>query len=98
MIVTLLVGFGLICATVLVHALGTWEAVAYMARAWSRRKRDPWRLATEILIVRVVSVLLLLHLVEAAIWAGFYRLAGLLPEFETAVYFSITSYTTVGYG
>ena len=49
-------------------------------------------------MVRVVSVLLLLHLAEAGIWALFYRLSGILPEFESAIYFSITSYTTVGYG
>jgi hypothetical protein len=42
--------------------------------------------------------MLLLHLIEAGIWALFYRLAGVLPDFETAFYFSITSYTTVGYG
>jgi hypothetical protein len=35
---------------------------------------------------------------EAAMWAAFYRMSGLFSEFETALYFSITSYTTVGYG
>ena len=32
------------------------------------------------------------------VWAGFYRLSGVLLDLETAIYFSITSYTTVGYG
>ena len=98
MIVPLLLAFGLICATVLIHALGTWEAVAYLARAWSKRKPSSRRLGREIQIIRVVSVLLLIHLMEAAIWAAFYRISGLFFEFETALYFSITSYTTVGYG
>jgi len=98
MIVPLLVAFGLICATVLIHALGTWETIAYLGRVWSRKNRSQGFLAIELLILRVVSVLLMLHLIEAGIWAGFYRLSGILPEFETAIYFSITSYTTVGYG
>jgi hypothetical protein len=98
MIVLLLLAFGLTCATVFIHALGTWEAIVHLGRVWRRRKENQGLLATEIQIVRVVSVLLLLHLVEAGIWAGFYRLSGILPELETAMYFSITSYTTVGYG
>jgi voltage-gated potassium channel Kch len=78
--------------------LGTWEAIAYQARVWSHRKQNQGFLATEILIVRVVSAMLLVHLVEAGVWAGFYRISVILPDFETAIYFSITSYTTVGYG
>src|SRR5262249_15817839 len=98
MIVPLLFAFGLICATVLIHALGTWEAVAYLARVWSQKKRTRGFLATELLIVRVVSVMLMLHFIEASIWAGFYWISNIFHELETAIYFSITSYTTVGYG
>jgi hypothetical protein len=45
-----------------------------------------------------VSALLLLHLAEAVVWALFFVLVGALPDLETAAYFSLTSYTTVGYG
>lgn len=98
MVIQILVAFGLTCATVTIHALGTLEAIAHLARAWQRKKSPQGLLASEIQIVRVVSVLLLLHLVEAGVWATFYRLSGVLSDLETAVYFSITSYTTVGYG
>ena len=95
MIVLLLFALGLTCVTVLIHALATWEAIMHLFRDRPQRKGI---LTTEILIVRVVTIMLLLHLVEAGIWAGFYRIAGVLPELETAIYFSITSYTTMGYG
>jgi hypothetical protein len=98
MTLALLFAFGLISVTVIIHALGTLEAFAHLSRVWQRRKEKQGRLTSEIQIVRVVSVLLLLHLVEAAAWAGFFRVSGVLPDIETAIYFSITSYTTVGYG
>ena len=49
-------------------------------------------------MAQLVGALLLLHLAEAVVWALFYVLVGALPDLETAVYFSLTSYTTVGYG
>jgi hypothetical protein len=98
MIRLLLVAFGLTCATVIIHALGTLEAIAHLARKWREKKQHPGRLTSEVQIVRAVSVLLLLHLTEAAVWAGIYWLLELLPNTETAIYFSLTSYTTVGYG
>ena len=32
------------------------------------------------------------------VWAAFFVLIGALPDIELAMYFSLTSYTTVGYG
>src|SRR4051794_3588946 len=90
--------FGLTSVTVIIHALGTVEAFTHLARVWHRRMAKQRPLVSEIQIVRVVSVLLLLHLVEAGIWATFFVVAGVLPDLETAIYFSLTSYTTVGYG
>ena len=98
MIGQLLVALALTCATVIIHAVGTLEAIAHLARIWQQKKQNHRRLAAEVQMVRAVSVLLLLHLAEAGVWAGIYRLTGLLPDMETAFYFSITSYTTVGYG
>ena len=39
-----------------------------------------------------------LHAVEMLIWAMTYMLVGTLPSLQDAVYFSVSSYTTVGYG
>ncbi len=32
------------------------------------------------------------------VWAAAFVIVGMLPDFETALYFSLKSYTTVGYG
>lgn len=98
MLMQLAFAFGLTCATVIVHALGTLEVIAHVARKRDQRRDEPGLLAAEIQVIRMVSVLMLLHLIEACLWASVYVFAGLLPDFETAIYFSVTSYTTVGYG
>ena len=49
-------------------------------------------------LTRLVSLLLSLHLVEMAIWAAVFTAAHVLPDFETSLYYSLKSYTTVGYG
>ena len=35
---------------------------------------------------------------QICVWAGFYALWGGLKDFETALYFLISTYTTIGYG
>jgi len=86
--------------TVLIHALGTLLLYRRVNRVWDERQQNLRRLplAAELLIARLVGGLLLLHLAEAVVWGLFFLLGGLLPEAETALYFSLTSYTTVGYG
>jgi hypothetical protein len=92
-----LFAFGLTSVTVIIHAFGTLEAIAHLSRV-RRRIAEQRPLIAKVQIVRVVSVLLLLHLLEAGVWATFFLAAGVLPDVETAMYFSLTSYTTVGYG
>lgn len=51
------------------------------------------------ILLEAVLMLLLLHTLETALWAGFYYWhPNGLPDFATAFYFSLTSYTTIGYG
>lgn len=51
------------------------------------------------LLLEAVLMLLLVHGLEAALWAVFYFWhPGGLPDFTTAFYFSLTSYATIGYG
>ena len=98
MILQLLFAFALTSATVIIHAFGSFEAIAYLSRVWQRKKGIQKSFVSVIQILRVVSVLLLLHWIEAGIWAGFFLASGALPDLETATYFSLTSYTTLGYG
>ena len=40
----------------------------------------------------------LLHVAEIGLWAAAYRSLGAFLDFEEALYFSMTSFTTAGYG
>ena len=98
MIKLILCALGLTAITVVIHGVGALAAGRRVAGLWTGRKDRPGRLAAELLMAQLVGALLLLHLAEAIVWALFYVLVGALPDLETAVYFSLTSYTTVGYG
>lgn len=96
MIDQLILALVLTGVTVICHVAGTVYAVLPASGIWSRTRRHGvsavWGLT------RLVGALLVLHLVEILIWAGTFAVGGLLPDLETAVYFSLKSYTTVGYG
>jgi hypothetical protein len=96
MVQQLLFALALTSATVAIHAIGTVYVVIPVARVWSGQFEAPPRPIW--VLTRLVSLLLALHLVEMAVWAAAFAAAGVLPDFETSLYFSLKSYTTVGYG
>ena len=93
-----LAALGLTLVTVVIHGVGAVACTGRVARLWARSGARRGRLGTELLMAQLVGMLLLLHLAEAVVWGLFHRAVGALPDLETAVYFSLTSYTTVGYG
>jgi hypothetical protein len=50
-----------------------------------------------LLMVRLMTAFILLHIFEILLWAAFYRWL-CFPLWESAFYFSTSSYATVGYG
>jgi voltage-gated potassium channel len=98
MIQQLLFALALTSVTVVVHALGTVYLVIPATGLWRRKAVTPYMARPVWTLTRLVSLLLCLHLVEMAIWAAAFATANVLPNFETSLYFSLKSYTTVGYG
>jgi hypothetical protein len=58
---------------------------------------DTWRREGAAIFTVVLGVILI-HAVEVWLYAGLYLALDALPDLETAVYFSTTSFTTIGYG
>jgi Ion channel len=82
--------------TIWLHAAG----IAALMRHWVIRPTLQPTAVFAIIrrLLHVILWLFLLHLAEITLWALFYRWHGLLPDTETAFYFSGVTYTTVGYG
>lgn len=98
MIWQLLIALALASVTVVLHAFGIVCVVAPLAGVWksavksSPQPRPVWTLT------RLVSMLLVLHVIELAVWAAAYTVAAVFQDFETSFYYSIKSFATVGYG
>jgi len=94
----LLFALVLASATVIIHAWGTVLVVMPAAGLWSRKMDGPNPPGPIMILTRLVSGLLILHLVEMVVWAAAFAVSGVLPDFEPSLYYSLESYTTVGYG
>lgn len=101
MIKYVLIGAGLAVLTVLLHALGTAAWLRHLARRYGANN-EPWGTVMSMRILSTtVLVLISLHTIQIAIWAVAYLFMvelSELPTFETALYFSFVTFTTLGYG
>ncbi len=94
----ILVAFVLVSINVSIHATGMVALFRWLIRLRPRIE-EKFGPRDEIwLFIRIFAAIISLHLTQICTWAAFYALSGELPNFETALYFSITSYTTIGYG
>ena len=80
MITLLLCALGLTAVTVIMHGVGAAAASRRAMGLLAVRADRSGRLSIELLLVRLVSLLLLLHLAEAVVWALFFVQIGALPE------------------
>jgi hypothetical protein len=97
MLQQLLLALALASATVIFHAVGTVRIIMPLTGVWRRSRSSELRHRIWTLTL-LVSLLLVLHLVEMTVWAAVFAAAGLFSDFETSLYYSVKSYTTVGYG
>ena len=91
------IGAALIVTTVIVHAI----SLELILKAFVAVRTDievRWRTVTFSLVVLAVFIA---HVIEISIWAVFYYIEASIneiPNFEAALYFSTSSFTTVGFG
>jgi hypothetical protein len=88
----------IVSVCLLLHVVG----LLLMAE-WLLQSREYWdrtgaRIHYAMVMILLFSGIMFLHTFETGIWAVFYYTRGLFTDFETSLYFSLTSYTTIGYG
>jgi len=90
--------FGIMALCVVIHSA---TLVNFSAWLFTRRpslEQGNAMVLYTLMLILAFFVLILLHLIETGIWGIFYYWRGLFPDFETSLYFSLGSYTTIGYG
>lgn len=84
--------------TMLVHLLGLSLLIATPARHAHRFGTDAALVHQALVLLGVAFGLIGLHAVEIWSYAFLYHALGAIPSFEDALYFSTTTYVTLGYG
>jgi len=96
MLSKLLIAWSLTALCVIVHAIGMTALLRWgnqlIVRMGSRFWFSTW------MLVRTAGWIILLHLIEIAVWAFFYAWDHGMPDLHSAFYFSAVTYTTTGYG
>jgi len=92
-----LVALALLAACVIVQSVGMLVLIHWLTRL-RRVIESPSAMRRVGLLVRLFLLIVLLHLIQVGLWAVVFWRAHELPTLETAVYFSLTTYTTIGFG
>jgi len=89
----------IVSVCLIIHLVG----ISLMAE-WLIRRREYFEQTAHrrqhfaLLIIAIFAGIVILHLAQTSLWAAFYYAQDLFSDFETSLYFSMVSFTTIGYG
>jgi voltage-gated potassium channel len=92
-----LLAVALLAACVIVQSTGMLLLIHWLARV--RHTLESPSVHRRVgLLLRLFLWIVFLHLLQVGLWAAVFWRARELPTLETAVYFSLATYTTIGFG
>lgn len=94
----LLIALGIVAVCVVIHTAGLALFADFLMDRYSQLDRVTTVVRQALLLILVFAVVISLHLIEMSLWATFYFLRGLFQDYETALYFSLVTYGTIGFG
>lgn len=98
MISQLLIGSFIIAVTTIFHAAFIETGIFGLTRFGKRLTETPSYLTKTAMLVAATLWLLASHSVGVWFWAFMFTLLGAIDGLEPAVYFSLVTFTTLGYG
>ena len=87
----------LLATCVIVQSVGMLVLIHWLARV-RRVLESPSTPRRVALLLRLFLGIVLLHLIQVGLWAVVFWRAQELPNVDTALYFSLATYTTIGFG
>jgi hypothetical protein len=96
MLAKILLAACLVAITVTIHAGGLGMALSHALHSTDRPAKQFWPITW--LLIRIGWLLIVIHMIEIAVWALFFWWEKCLPNIESAFYFSGVTYATLGYG
>jgi hypothetical protein len=92
-------GCFLVLATAIVHMFATAAALVMLKKTGRLlHMNKASTLQRTLLVGGLVACLFLVSVLDAVIWAYVYLRVGAIEQLETALYFSMVTFTTLGYG
>ena len=88
----------IVAVCLIIHVTGILAMAEWVLRHREYLERTGSRSRSTLLLIVLFCGIMVLHITATCIWATFYYTQELFKDFETSVYFSLTSYTTIGYG
>ena len=98
MLSELAIAAGIVAVCLIVHIAGILLMAEWLLRRRGYLEQSARRHHFALLIVTLFAGIVILHVAQTSLWAAFYYAQGLFSDFETSLYFSMVSFTTIGYG
>ena len=101
MLLNIIIGLVVVGITVVIQGYGTHYWIQSLNRYVDKRTAAEVSASTVRILIFTSTFLIFLHLVQSSIWATLYLWLPGVEEFETfekAIYFSLVTFTTLGYG